>query len=192
MSVMIETPRLYLRLPEPGDIEAVHAAKKELWAVLQKWMSWSSDEQGSYEATKSFILSAPAQAPWGNYTLFAFKKQTHEFVVATGLTLIDGHEDEYMTGYWAAKSHWGQGYATEATIAAIRYGFEVLQAKKIHTEHYEGNEKSAHIIEKLGFIYRGLAANQHQCHLDGAMLDVHIYEMADPHSLPELSVKTGS
>jgi RimJ/RimL family protein N-acetyltransferase len=38
-------------------------------------------------------------------------------------------------GYWIGEPFWGRGYATEASDALVRFGFETLQLQKMTSRH---------------------------------------------------------
>jgi len=67
----------------------------------------------------------------------------------------------------------GQGMATEAGNAAIRYAFGHLGARAISIGYFAGNEPSRRIVEKLGFQKQGVAHRAATRCLDGAKLDRH-------------------
>src|SRR6516225_12367188 len=82
----------------------------------------------------------------------------------------------------------GQGMATEAANAAIRYAFGHLGAKAISIGYFDGNEPSRRIVEKLGFKKLGVAPQAVIRCLDGMKLDRHEYILTSPDALPELDV----
>ena len=52
-------------------------------------------------------------------------KATGKFIGRCGLTPMDIEgRGEIEVGYMLAKEYWGQGLATEAALAILRYGFE--------------------------------------------------------------------
>lgn len=57
-------------------------------------------------------------------------------------------------GYWVARPYWGMGLAPEAAEALLRYAFTELDCVMAHCSHFDGNDKSRRVIEKLGFTYR--------------------------------------
>jgi len=90
-----------------------------------------------------------------------------------------------------ARKYAGQGMATEAANAAIRYAFGHLGAKAIRIGYFDGNEPSRRIVEKLGFQKTGVAQLGATRCLDGTKLDRHEYILTTPHALPELDVSWG-
>jgi RimJ/RimL family protein N-acetyltransferase len=118
-----------------------------------------------------------------------------DFVVRTALDLAD-EPDVYQTGYWVAPKYAGQGMATEAANAAIRYTFGHLGAKAASIGYFDGNEPSRRIVEKPGFQKLGVA---HQAatrcldrtKLERTKLDRPEYILTSPDPLPELDVSWG-
>jgi len=62
---------------------------------------------------------------------------------------------EGALGYYIASAYWGRGLATEAATAFVKFGFDQLSLKRIVTMVQAGNDASAHILKKLGFILTG-------------------------------------
>jgi ribosomal-protein-alanine N-acetyltransferase len=63
--------------------------------------------------------------------------------------------DHAEMGYWIGKPYWGQGYATEAALALIRYAFERERFDYLTVGHFKENPASARVIAKLGFELSG-------------------------------------
>ena len=57
-------------------------------------------------------------------------------------------------GYWVGRTWWEQGYATEASEVLLRHAFRDMDAKSVWACCYEGNERSRHVMDKLGMDYR--------------------------------------
>lgn len=53
-------------------------------------------------------------------------------------------------GYWIARRHWGQGYATEAARGALEVA-RALGAQRVLAGHYVDNPASGRVLRKLGF-----------------------------------------
>ncbi len=61
---------------------------------------------------------------------------------------------EVEVEYSLAKLYWGQGIATEAARASVRYGFETLQLERIIALADPQNIASWRVMEKVGLIYQ--------------------------------------
>src|SRR5256885_6355674 len=146
----IVTPRLVLRPPTLGDLDSIQTAKQDAWPDLQRWMAWAFDNQRSRQAMENSIRRTMDYQSQAGIALAGFHRINGDFVVRTALDVTD-EPDVYETGYWVAPKYAGQGMATEAANAAIRYGFGHLGAKAISIGYFDGNEPSRRIVEKLGF-----------------------------------------
>ena len=63
--------------------------------------------------------------------------------------------DEVDLGYRFMKKYWGQGYATEASIAMLDYGFNTLNLKRIVARAMPENVGSLKVLQKIGMTFRG-------------------------------------
>jgi RimJ/RimL family protein N-acetyltransferase len=64
-----------------------------------------------------------------------------------GLSLLDG---EVNLGYWIAREHWGQGFASEAARAVLSLA-RAIGHKRIVGSHFVDNPASGRVLEKVGF-----------------------------------------
>ena len=55
-------------------------------------------------------------------------------------------------GWRLAREHWGQGYASEAARAALRFGFEQVGLDEIVSFTVPKNERSTRVMERIGLI----------------------------------------
>ena len=65
-------------------------------------------------------------------------------------------------GYWVARAHWGQGYATEASAALVEIA-RTLRLARLEASHFIDNPASGRVLEKLGFLPTGLSAPRYSC-----------------------------
>ncbi len=75
-----------------------------------------------------------------------------EFIGFAGLEAVD---DEmpfagYELGWRLARPAWGHGYATEAALAALRYGFDVMELPEIVAVTMAANLRSRAVMERIG------------------------------------------
>jgi RimJ/RimL family protein N-acetyltransferase len=54
-------------------------------------------------------------------------------------------------GFWLGREWWDRGYATEATRAVLKHGFEVERLPGFTSSHFVDNNASAGVLRKLGF-----------------------------------------
>jgi len=69
-------------------------------------------------------------------------------------------------------THWGQGFATEAAEAVIRYAFETLGVTLVHASTDVPNQASVRVMERLGMHF------ERQATING--LDTLFYRLPRP------------
>ena len=80
-------------------------------------------------------------------------KEQNIFTGQCGITKqdIDGNIVPEI-GYHINKKFWRRGFATEASVACLKYGFENLQLNEIYIHTYVKNVPSIRVAEKLKMI----------------------------------------
>jgi RimJ/RimL family protein N-acetyltransferase len=190
--IPIRTPRLLLRPKQVGDGAITAAAVAETWDELHKWMRWAqhldaftseSMEIRNRRVMASFILRDGIELMGG-------EASTGRVVIWCGLHDIDWQGRQCDIGYWVRKSAQGQGFATEAIYALVRYSFGALGMRRIGLTHSAGNEASRRIAGRLGFSFEGIqrAANVLP---DGSNADRYCYARFDVVGPPDLDVQWG-
>jgi RimJ/RimL family protein N-acetyltransferase len=58
---------------------------------------------------------------------------------------------EGSLGYWLESAAWGQGFASEAARAVVRFAFERLGLSRLRSGHAFDNPASGLVLKKLGF-----------------------------------------
>jgi ribosomal-protein-alanine N-acetyltransferase len=92
-----------------------------------------------------------------------------------GLRIEDDHRRAEL-GYWIGVPYWGNGYATEAAKAVVKYGFGTLGLHRIFASRFANNPASARVLRKIGMRHEGnLRAHVLKW---GEFLDLEMYGMA--------------
>lgn len=78
----------------------------------------------------------------------------------------------------------GQGYATEAAGALLRWAFDTLDLNRVQAETDTRNVASARVLEKLGFLREGTL--REDCIVNGEVSDSWVYGLLrrDLHDSP--------
>lgn len=79
-----------------------------------------------------------------------------------------------------ARTHWGQGYATEAAKAALAFGFDCLGLREILAFTVPANRASRAVMERLGMAYDGTF--EHPLLAADSPLRLHVLYRATPES----------
>jgi RimJ/RimL family protein N-acetyltransferase len=186
----LRTPRLLIRPKQIGDGARTSAAVAESWDELHKWMRWA-ENRDAFTAEAMEIRNRHVMASFilrESIELIGLEAATGEAVIWCGLHDIDWQGRQCDTGYWVRKSAQGQGFATEAGNALVRYAFGALGMRRIGLTHSRGNEASRRIAEKLGFSFEGVQRDANILP-GGKRADRCCYARFDVAGLPSLDVE---
>ena len=64
-------------------------------------------------------------------------------------------------GYWLARDHWCQGYATEAVEAALVWAHRGWGKRAVSANHFVENTASGQVLVKAGMLYTGVVKPLH-------------------------------
>jgi RimJ/RimL family protein N-acetyltransferase len=150
----IETPRLLLRRPRPGDAEAIFT-RDSADPEVTRYVGWPAHK--SVEDTRGFLAFSDGhwqQWPAGAY--LAWSCQDGRLPGSTGLLFETPLRA--MTGYVFARDAWGRGYATEALAAMV----DVARAAGVlrlfalcHAAHRPSFPTKLRVLETCGFSLEG-------------------------------------
>ena len=62
--------------------------------------------------------------------------------------------------YWVGEEYWGNGYATEAAEAIIKFAFVEKGYNKVFARYFASNGASGRVLEKLGMRKEGILREQ--------------------------------
>ena len=152
MKLIVETERLLLREFVEDDAEAffkLNTNPQVVRFVPDKPLL-------SVEQARQLL----AEHPIADYRKHGFGrgacilKTTGEQIGMAGLKYLK-ELDEVDVAYRFLPSHWGQGFATEAALASVRFGFAHLGLKQIIGLVMPENAASVRVLEKTGLRYVG-------------------------------------
>ncbi len=158
----IETDRLILRPPRPGDGAEVVAAMQETFDQLHLWMPWAQRPAGAEEieeTEKNGLLHVERYRLGEEFLLGAYRKNNGAFVLRIGLRPRDRAVPSWMIGYWCRASMQGQGYVTETVRALTAAAFSILQANRIEIALDSLNLPSRRVAERCGYRLEGELRN---------------------------------
>lgn len=148
----IETERLILRNVLPSDAGDMYRldSNNDVHRYLGNRMNNSLDDA---KKTVDYIMEQYQTNGIGRWA--AIEKASGKFIGWSGLKLNDdltmnGHQHFYDVGYRLLPEFWGKGYATESSVAAMEYGFNVLNLDAIYGITHIENEASHRVLLKIG------------------------------------------
>ncbi|WP_437074703.1 GNAT family N-acetyltransferase [Streptomyces sp. enrichment culture] len=166
----LHTARLRLRPfadADAGPLFALHSSAH----VLRYWDSPPWTEPARAER---FIMVCREMADAGTGARVAVERAGDgAFVGWCGLI---GWNPDYRSaslGYVLGDAMWGQGYATEAAHALLRWAFETSDLNRVQAETDTRNVASARVLEKLGFVREGTL--REDCVVNGEVSDSWVF-----------------
>lgn len=155
MRVRLTTERLVLREFTAEDVEAVHryAADPE----VTRHMLWGPNSRQESQDFLQAALESQAAASRTDYTLGVIRRDNAEVIGAIHLGVLTGRavRGRADLGYVLARDTWGQGYATEAVKALMRWAFVELGLHRVEASCGVDNPASRRVLEKVGLHYEG-------------------------------------
>jgi|UPI0004B78EED ribosomal-protein-alanine N-acetyltransferase len=152
MDLILETERLLLRPLELEDADAMYAMDTN--PNVHKYL-WQNPTQ-TKEETITIIKMVQKQYLENNIGRFAtILKETDEFIGWTGIKYVNDHIENGNTnffdyGYRLDEKFWNKGFATEASICWLDYGFNEIKIERINAYTHSENAASNHILQKIG------------------------------------------
>lgn len=152
MKIVAETSRLILRDIEFYD--ALDLLEMDLDERVTKYTGQNPiitlEEAND---VVQFILNQYAENGVGRWAVI--EKQSGDFLGWTGLKfhkeMENNHIDFYDLGYRFKFQHWNKGFASEASKASLKFGFEQLKLDEIIAMVHPANLASLKVAEKCGF-----------------------------------------
>ena len=142
---IIQTKRLVLRTFEAGDLDTAYILFND--AEVQKYLS----KRNKRNRQQLEVLLEKSLNYWQTRGFGMFcvaEKLSGDMIGYCGFQYFDKTTDiEIVFGY--LKEFWGQGFATEAARACLKFGFEKLEFERVLAATVPENTASRFVLEKL-------------------------------------------
>ncbi|HLK24114.1 MAG TPA: GNAT family N-acetyltransferase [Caulobacteraceae bacterium] len=149
----ITTPRLSLREPRAADA----APLAELANDFDVARMTTSMPHPYTRADADEFLARMAARDRAREAIFAIEDARAGLVGVLGFhPKADAAAPEL--GYWIGRPHWGQGLATEAARAALRWADREWGKRWTIAGHFADNPASGRVLTKIGFLYTGVVS----------------------------------
>lgn len=173
MQVFLETERLVFREILPTDIDGMFELDSN--PLVHRYLGNKPVKRR--EESEEMIQSIRKQyIELGIGRWAVIEKESQFFIGWAGLKLntepANDHVDYYDLGYRFIPEFWGKGFATEASAAIKKYGFEIMNLPVIYGLAEINNLASRKVLEKTGMQFVEFFD------LDG--IQVAWYELANP------------
>jgi RimJ/RimL family protein N-acetyltransferase len=147
------TPRLLLREFRATDHPAVHAYAGD--AEVVRYMDWGPND---LDATARFLSEVGRDATAAartSYGLAVVNRADGALIGCVAVHISSAVHRRGELGYVLARASWGQGFATEAASAVLRFGFDELGLHKVSATCDPDNAGSARVLSKIGMRAEG-------------------------------------
>ncbi len=154
MQVLFESERLYYRNFISEDCEEMFLLNAD-WDVLK----YTGDiEFPSIQDARVFLEAYQINTyqKFGYGRVVCVVKKTGEILGWSGLK-YHPDIDEVDLGYRLHKRFWNMGYATESSIASLKYAYNHLNINQVAAYALAENIASNRVLEKSGFKFFGMA-----------------------------------
>jgi ribosomal-protein-serine acetyltransferase len=140
---------------------------------LREWLPWV-DSMQTLENFTAYIDRCQTQHEEGSdygYVIMLDKKPTGRI----GIHYINQQNKLGAIGYWIGTDFSGKGIITKACQALINHCFQNLGLNRIEIKCATGNEKSAAVAERLGFVKEGVLRQAEL--VNGKFHDLNLYAL---------------
>jgi RimJ/RimL family protein N-acetyltransferase len=149
--MLIETDRLLLRPWREEDVSGVKAVYCDPEVRRFTGGALASEKMADYVQR---LIEADAR---GDLRLLPLvEKNTGAIVGSCGLQPLEGGP-EVEIGWMLARDAWGNGYATEMSLAVLRYGLDELGLGRIYATIDQRNARSVAVVNRLGMWFEKVA-----------------------------------
>ncbi|HEX7587532.1 MAG TPA: GNAT family protein [Anaerolineae bacterium] len=173
--MQITTERLILREYVETDWPAVLEYQRD-----PRYLRFNPWEERTAEQVRTFVqvfIDAQGEQPRKRFAFAVTLKASGQLIGNSNLRKNRPEDRVGEIGYEIAPLHWGNGYATEAAEAIIKFGFGELKLHRIAAWCIAENTASSHVLEKLGMRMEGRLREQEW--LKGRWWDALLYAILD-------------
>lgn len=165
----IRTPRLQLLPLEAIDAPAIQTMASDPRIAATTLAVPHPYPEG---AAAAWIATHPALR-LRHHHIWGIRRSVDDTLVGTVALRCNPVHRRAELAYWIGVPFQGNGYATEAVRAVVRFGFESADLERIYAQHLEGNVASGNVMRKAGLAFEGVL--RHCVFKDGRHWDTPMY-----------------
>ncbi|NBB16740.1 GNAT family N-acetyltransferase [Caulobacter sp. SLTY] len=151
----IETRRLALRSPAPGD-ESRLAELMADYAIAR--MTSRVPHPYSLADAAAFVEKVQGNDPAKDHN---FVIETEDDGMVGGIGFFTPPGEPLEVGYWIGRDWWGRGFASEALQGALAWAKASWRKRYVVAGHFSDNPASGAVLCKAGFLYTGEVQLKH-------------------------------
>jgi RimJ/RimL family protein N-acetyltransferase len=170
----LTTERLILRELVDDDAAAVF-----VWWGDPEVQKYNAEPLRDVSQAHTFIAEMLAEYAAQKQVMWAITMRAGGAVLG-GVDLHDWNRTHHRAevGYSLARAWWGQGIASEAVRAVLRFGFGRMQLHRIEAGTIADNWRSVRMLERLGFRREG-TRRERSLEWDGTYHDSAMYGLLE-------------
>ena len=148
MSTTLETSRLLMRKFREEDAVGMYELNNDPDVIRYT----GDDPFASVEEARDFIQKYDVYTTFGCGRFTLLLKSSMQYIGWCGLK-YDPASKETDLGFRLLKTFWNKGYATEASLRSLEFGFKELKLDKIVGRAMRENRASINILKKIGMTF---------------------------------------
>jgi [ribosomal protein S5]-alanine N-acetyltransferase len=129
--IAIESPRLCLRDYQSGAVELESVFQFTGDPEVATYSSWGPLTRAETMTFLEKAWAAQSLQPRLNYSLALVVKGSDDLIGNMSLNIRNQQQREAEIGYTVRRDLWNRGYASEAVLALLRFGFQDLGMHRI-------------------------------------------------------------
>jgi len=154
----VRTERLILRSARAGDGPGLRLAIGVSLKEFFPWLAFSAQLDDN-ETLERISHLAESKFLEGEFYVWRVWEPGGLLVGSVDLHSINRAVPSCEIGYWLRSDRTGLGLASEFVAAAIEIARKALKVKRIEARCDVRNERSWRLVERLGFVFEGIARN---------------------------------
>ena len=151
--MVITTARLLIREFVLEDWRDVLAYQRDPHYL--RFYPWPDRTESEVRDFVQVFLDQQAEQPRRKFQLAINLADGGPLIGNCGIGRKPDNDLEADIGYELAPECWGRGYATEAALAIVRFGFRDLELHRISSWCIAENAASARVLERIGMVPEG-------------------------------------
>ena len=173
--MILETHRLLMRDFIEADWQAVFLYQSD--PLYLRYNDWTHGTQKDVCEFIQIFIDQQKEQPRTKFQLAVVLKEETQLIGNCGIRVNDREMREANIGYELNTQYWGQGYATEAAQAILKFGFEELGMHRIRSWCVAENVASVRVLEKIGMLREGHLGEKEL--IKGRWYDNFLYAILD-------------
>ncbi|HTW82588.1 MAG TPA: GNAT family N-acetyltransferase [Candidatus Sulfotelmatobacter sp.] len=148
---MIETARLLLREPEPGDAQALRDYRVRNAERFDRWDPSLGDQVERHLEWIEYVRGRRYEGRAATFVGFDRAAVDGKPIVTVGLSGFGSDPPAAMVDYTLDAGYEGRGYASEAVRGVLDYAARELGMRQFSATYDPANLRSGALLQRLGF-----------------------------------------